>query len=465
MGTWSHIFTTIFSLDEGINEAVWYAKVTELIEKQQTSPIWMSESKPDESMADEFLFPMTSRYSYSSSLYNGDSDGEFCEPETPIVSRQPSMIIDPAKLDSRYNSDPNLASQQDKKSSINGIPDYNAPPPNSAINPQVSHTPKPVLTSEPRRRSSRTGNGPEMPQYATLPLQSDSVDELPLPPSPLNNIENPYRYEAIPERKSRTSSTSMSSSSSAKRSQSQPPKSLPPTLNGSSSAVAINGSGSNGLTPVNGNGSNSMVIQQPAPTIERHKKPSGVPSNGYHTYNSHRSSSQLQYPNESTLDKRNHMRDMKMTIYDAYGNGQVVNTPPTSNPSNTASISNGIYNTATRYHRSQSQDPTYKSLHTVQPQKSLNSSNGGVIGKPVPPPKPKSYPNPPQSRSTHFATTSFVESNYMNSLTQPYSNGNNGITNGNNGITNGINGNTRQNQGAPINDDDSGQGSSLDRDY
>ena len=55
-----------------------------------------------------------------------------------------------------------------------------------------------------------------------------------------------------------------------------------------------------------------MVIQQPAPTIERHKKPSRVPSNGYHTYNSHRSSSQLQYPNESTLDKRNHMRDMKM---------------------------------------------------------------------------------------------------------------------------------------------------------
>ena len=108
----------------------------------------------------------------------------------------------------------------------------------------------------------------------------------------------------------------------AKRSQSQPPKSLPPTLNGTSGTInghgnnglagAINGNGSNGLTAVNGNGSNSMVIQQPAPTIERHKKPSRVPSNGYHTYNSHRSSSQLQYPNESTLDKRNHMRDMKM---------------------------------------------------------------------------------------------------------------------------------------------------------
>ena len=105
----------------------------------------------------------------------------------------------------------------------------------------------------------------------------------------------------------------------AKRSQSQPPKSLPPTLNGTSGLAngngsngLVNGNGSNGLTAVNGNGSNSMVIQQPAPTIERHKKPSRVPSNGYHTYNSHRSSSQLQYPNESSLDKRNHMRDMKM---------------------------------------------------------------------------------------------------------------------------------------------------------
>ena len=135
----------------------------------------------------------------------------------------------------------------------------------------------------------------------------------------LTNFLN-YRYEAIPERKSRTSTTSMSSSSSAaKRSQSQPPKSLPPTLNGTSGLAngngsngLVNGNGSNGLTAVNGNGSNSMVIQQPAPTIERHKKPSRVPSNGYHTYNSHRSSSQLQYPNESTLDKRNHMRDMKM---------------------------------------------------------------------------------------------------------------------------------------------------------
>ena len=83
--------------------------------------------QPDESMADDFLFPMTSRMSYTSSP---DSDGEFCEPETPSVSRQPSMIIDPSKLE-RYNSDPNLARSLN---SSGMIPDYNMPPPNSAMN-------------------------------------------------------------------------------------------------------------------------------------------------------------------------------------------------------------------------------------------------------------------------------------------------------------------------------------------
>ena len=142
-----------------------------------------------------------------------------------------------------------------------------------------------------------------MSQYATLPLQNDSVDELPLPPTPLNSVENPYRYDVIPERKSRTSTTSVSSSSSAKRSQSQPPNSLPPNLNGSVNQQH-NNSGSSITSP------NS---QQPAPTIERHKKPSRLSSNGYHTYNSHRSNSQLQYQNgDNSLDRRTHMRDMKM---------------------------------------------------------------------------------------------------------------------------------------------------------
>ena len=62
--------------------------------------------QPDESLADDFLFPMSSGISYNSSP---ESDGEFCEPETPTtMSRQPSEEPSMGHL-SRFNSDPNLA--------------------------------------------------------------------------------------------------------------------------------------------------------------------------------------------------------------------------------------------------------------------------------------------------------------------------------------------------------------------
>ena len=65
--------------------------------------------QPDESVADDFLFPMSSGISYNSSP---ESDGEFCEPETPRnMSRQPS---EEPNL-SRFNSDPNLANLEEAK--------------------------------------------------------------------------------------------------------------------------------------------------------------------------------------------------------------------------------------------------------------------------------------------------------------------------------------------------------------
>ena len=43
---WRHIFTSVIDLDvEGTNEAIWYGKTTDIIEKQQTSPVWMSDTK------------------------------------------------------------------------------------------------------------------------------------------------------------------------------------------------------------------------------------------------------------------------------------------------------------------------------------------------------------------------------------------------------------------------------------
>lgn len=352
-------------------------------------------------MADEFLFPMTSRASYSSSY--PDSDGEFCEPETPVVSRQPSVIMDVSKLE-RYSSDPNLHDKKSIKSGV--IPDYNAPPPNSAMNVS-QQAPKVVTTT---RSSTR-------PSYTTLPLhsQTDSVDELPLPPTPLNAIENPYRYESIPEpaasrRRSRTSASSISS----KRSQSQPPKSLPPAMMPKQSPP-------------------SPPVQAP-PSIERNKKPNRLPrESGYHTYSARRQHSTANVDPQGSLDRRAHLRDLRMTVYDAYGNGQPISTPPSAASAvATTNGNNGIYATTSRYsHRSQE----YHSLMSM-------SSNAA---KPVPPPKPKSYPYHHRSNGTqqHLASTSFVEGTYMNSLPP-----------------NGTYSNTRQ-----INDDDSGQGSSLDRDY
>ncbi|KAI4456214.1 tight junction protein [Holotrichia oblita] len=63
---WSHIFSSTITLND--NSDSWYRKVRDVIEKQQSGALWMSESKPEESLSDDFLFPMSSlRLSYASS--------------------------------------------------------------------------------------------------------------------------------------------------------------------------------------------------------------------------------------------------------------------------------------------------------------------------------------------------------------------------------------------------------------
>ena len=42
---WSHVFTATITLANITAENQWYNKLTDLIDKQQTAPIWMSESK------------------------------------------------------------------------------------------------------------------------------------------------------------------------------------------------------------------------------------------------------------------------------------------------------------------------------------------------------------------------------------------------------------------------------------
>ena len=209
------------------------------------------------------------------------------------------------------------------------------------------------MLTEPRRL-------PKHSQYQSLPpipKQQDSVDDLPLPPTPKNAMDNPYRYESLGDmhnqRKARTSTNSLSSSSSSKRSQSQPPHSL---ANGQSIVAA--------------------------PSIDREKKPSRIPKDsGFHTYNH----SARQKPS-------------KMTIYDAYA----------TNTASTATITSGHYTTG-RYRNNYDPYKIYTNGNTD------HTIKNGI--KPVPPPKPKAYPTARSngSASSHVASTSFVEGNYMNS--------------------------------------------------
>lgn len=62
---WHHVFTSSITLTSGGD--LWYKKLRETIEKQQSQTIWMADSKPEESISDDFLFPMISRLSYASS--------------------------------------------------------------------------------------------------------------------------------------------------------------------------------------------------------------------------------------------------------------------------------------------------------------------------------------------------------------------------------------------------------------
>ncbi|KAK9883620.1 hypothetical protein WA026_001793 [Henosepilachna vigintioctopunctata] len=63
---WSHVFSATITLNDNTDN--WYRKVRDVIDKQQSGALWMSENKPEESLSDDFLFPMSSlRLSYASS--------------------------------------------------------------------------------------------------------------------------------------------------------------------------------------------------------------------------------------------------------------------------------------------------------------------------------------------------------------------------------------------------------------
>lgn len=120
---WSHIFSAMITLT---TPEAWYRKLRELIDRQQQGLLWMSQTKPEEALSDDFLFPMTSRLSYASSP---ESDLELSP--APAL---PGALGAPSRLKS--NSDPSIATQDD----------IAAPPPPYSTTYQQSF-------EQPKRRS------------------------------------------------------------------------------------------------------------------------------------------------------------------------------------------------------------------------------------------------------------------------------------------------------------------------
>ncbi|XP_075223249.1 tight junction protein ZO-3-like isoform X2 [Lycorma delicatula] len=150
---WGHVFSCSISLG---GADLWYRKVRELIDKHQTSPVWMSESKPDEALSDDFLFPMTSlRLSYASSPESDLEQG---------ASLPPRLV--------KCSSDPSIATQED---TAPVPPPYT--PPSQYNQPTYDHNHK------PRRSGDKYGfSPPHSPLVSTPPELPPRIDRANKPP-------------------------------------------------------------------------------------------------------------------------------------------------------------------------------------------------------------------------------------------------------------------------------------------
>ncbi|XP_066585320.1 tight junction protein ZO-3 [Prorops nasuta] len=141
---WAHIFTAVITLT---TPEAWYRKLRELIDRQQQASLWMSQTKPEEALSDDFLFPMTSRLSYASSP---ESDLEL----SPAPTTVSGTLGPPTRLKS--SSDPSIATQDDAV----------APPPYTSYQ----------QTFEQHKRRSQGGVGDSKYGFSILGQQA-SLDQ------------------------------------------------------------------------------------------------------------------------------------------------------------------------------------------------------------------------------------------------------------------------------------------------
>merc|ERR1740137_360725 len=373
----------------------------------------MSDSKPEESFSDDFLFPMTSRLSYTSAA---ESDGEFCGDDTPrrsaAINRNVTSQDSSGRL-VRTTSDPSLARQDGTIKSEPGdhIPDYSLPPPYST-QPEIQQataTKRRSHGGDSKYRFPNKQNGGQKPATEEFPSPPEASQGPPAKNGFSSGVfrgQSNDRYAPVPDDTSPPDN---------KRSQSQPPN----VINGKNKKEV----GPNGTVPVL------------PPKIDRQKKPSKKsaaerlfgrsddkdkgddesPTNDDISDESPpetRNNGFNSMPPVTENNKKNTFDSNSSSNFDSYNknsepgyaysrsisqppqNGQ----PPNGNSHGYSGPSSGKY----------SQQPSggpdkyrYSDYKPLPPPKSS-------IYKPVPPPKPK-----PFSRS-NSQPPSMTESNYMN---------------------------------------------------
>ncbi|XP_049278998.1 uncharacterized protein LOC125761682 isoform X5 [Anopheles funestus] len=179
---WSHVFSTTINLND---PDTWYRKLRDSIDQQQSGAVWMSETKPVESLSDDFLFPMTtSRLSYASS------------PESDLeLSPGPSASLSLGNLPQlvKSSSDPSIATNQDNLDRDRELGD-GMPPPYTNPYEHAPHSRRMTVDNKYGFSSSKNGGASAMnPEDAIY--GSSTARAAP----PLQGSSNGPHFGAVPD--------------------------------------------------------------------------------------------------------------------------------------------------------------------------------------------------------------------------------------------------------------------------
>ncbi|XP_076226057.1 zonula occludens-like protein polychaetoid isoform X2 [Nomia melanderi] len=341
---WGHTFSAVITLT---TPEAWYRKLRELIDRQQQGLLWMSQTKPEEALSDDFLFPMTSRLSYASSP---ESDLELSP--APAL---PGALGAPSRLKS--SSDPSIATQDD----------IAAPPPYSTTYQQSFEQPK-------RRSQGGMGDG----KYG-FSLSGQVSNQSGSPEYFGGSFEPRSSHHSPPDLPPRVDRNAKPSSQSGRNTigRSAQERLLNKTDSVLDVANYIN------ATPHKANATSSLERAQP-------KAGSYDSVSSYDSYNNTNGNASYGTPGLNTSTGRlgpNVPDDLKTSGGPARSHDPYRFTRSTAQP-----IPNHESQTRTDYAK-YSRTTDYKSITLPQ------NKPGGSSYKPIPPPKPKNY-RPPQTNVT-----------------------------------------------------------------